>query len=152
MKPQDKIEHILVAHDLGECSDDALAYAIQLAKQLHAKVTVLHAYEVPSMGAPERLVLATDWVKQIGVVAGEKLEEVVSRGRALADGGVVVASALVEGSAWREVGTFARERGVNLVVVGSRGHRALLHALLGGVAEKIVRTAPCPVLVVRDDT
>jgi nucleotide-binding universal stress UspA family protein len=58
---------------------------------------------------------------------------------------------LREGAAWREIDAFARERQVDLIVVGSHGRRGLPRALLGSVAEKIVRTAACPVLVVRGE-
>ena len=139
------IKHILVAHDFQETADAALDYAMNLAKGLGSQVTVLHAYEVPSMGAPEVLVMATDWTKQFGVVAGEALEKTVSRIRGK---GVEVRSELRRGKAWREVDSFAKEQQVDLIVVGSHGRHGLPRALLGSVAEKIVRTAPCPVLVV----
>jgi nucleotide-binding universal stress UspA family protein len=140
------IRHILVAHDFNETSDAALEYALNLARPLGARVTVLHAYEIPSLGAPEVLVLATDWTKQIGIVARERLDKLVA---SASTRGTQVAAELREGSAWRAIDTFAREAAVDLVVVGSHGRHGLPHALLGSVAEKIVRTAPCPVLVVR---
>jgi nucleotide-binding universal stress UspA family protein len=149
MNASKNIDHILVPHDLHECSDAALDYALRLAKQFGARITVLHAYELPSMGAPEVMILATDWTKQIGLLAGEELKRVVTRAQAAHGGGVTVEAELREGTAWREVDKFAEERGVSLIVVGSHGRRGLPHAILGSVAEKIVRTAPCPVLVVR---
>jgi nucleotide-binding universal stress UspA family protein len=140
------IRHILVAHDLSDTSDAALEYALNLARPLGARVTILHAYEIPSLGAPELLILATDWTKQIGVVAGERLDQIAASART---SGTAVTAEVREGAAWREIDAFAREGAVDLVVVGSHGRRGLPHALLGSVAEKIVRTAPCPVLVVR---
>lgn len=140
------IRHILVAHDLNDTSDAALEYALNLARPLGARVTVLHAYEIPSLGAPEVLILATDWTKQIGVVARERLDKIVADART---SGTPVTAELREGAAWREIDTVAREGSVDLVVVGSHGRHGLPHALLGSVAEKVVRTAPCPVLVVR---
>lgn len=140
------IRHILVAHDLNDTSDAALEYALNLARPLGARVTVLHAYEIPSLGAPEVLILATDWTKQIGVIARERLDKIVTSARAT---GMAVAAEVREGSAWRTIDAFAREGAVDLVVVGSHGRHGLPHALLGSVAEKVVRTAPCPVLVVR---
>ena len=92
------------------------------------------------------LVLATDWIQQIAVVARERLDAVVARAR---ESGVAVESALREGTGWRQIEEFAREGAVDLIVVGSHGRRGLPHALLGSVAEKVVRTAQCPVLVVR---
>jgi nucleotide-binding universal stress UspA family protein len=146
MNANQSIKHILVAHDFEPDSDAALDYALGLARSLGARITLLHTYEVPSMGAPELLVMATDWTKQIGTVARESLDKITARA---AGSGTPIASEVREGAAWREVESFAREHQVDLVVVGSHGRRGLSRALLGSVAEKIVRTAPCPVLVVR---
>jgi nucleotide-binding universal stress UspA family protein len=146
MNPTQTIQHILVAHDFHANSEAALQYAISLAKRLGARITVLHAYEVPSTGAPERLVMATDWVQQIGVVAGERLTEIATAARRP---DVAIATELRQGAAWREIDSFAKEHAVDLVIVGSHGRHGLPRALLGSVAEKVVRTAPCPVLVVR---
>ena len=140
------IQHILVGHDFQDDAEVALDYAIGLAQRLGARITVLHAYEIPSMGGPEALVLATDWIKQIGVVAGERLEEIVAR---VHGAGVPVAPELRQGTPWREIDAFAKERRADLIVVGTHGRQGLPRALLGSVAEKVVRTAPCPVLVVR---
>jgi nucleotide-binding universal stress UspA family protein len=145
MNPQPSIQHILVGHDFQENADAALAYAVGFGQRLGARITVLHTYEIPSLGAPEVLVLATDWIKQIGVVAGERLDEIVAR----FDGaGVPIAAELRQGSPWREINAFAKERHADLIVVGTHGRRGLPRALVGSVAEKVVRTAPCPVLVV----
>ncbi len=140
------IQRILVAHDFSETSEAALNYALSLATRFEAGVTVVHAYDIPSVGAPEVLVLATDWLSQISVVARESLDAVVARAR---KSGVSVDSELREGSAWREINEVARSRHADLIVVGSHGRKGLPRALLGSVAEKVVRTAPCPVLVVR---
>src|SRR5579883_3245764 len=53
MSLEQPIRHILVAHDFERSSDAALDYALALAKSLGARVTILHTYEIPSMGAPE---------------------------------------------------------------------------------------------------
>jgi nucleotide-binding universal stress UspA family protein len=139
------IRHILVAHDFEEISDVALDYALGLARMAGARVTVLHVYEIPSVSGPEVLVLATDWLKQIGTLAKDKLDKIVARVR---EDSPPLDADVREGSVWREVDAFARERKVDLIVVGSHSRRGLRRALLGSVAEKIVRTATCPVLVV----
>src|SRR5277367_3115305 len=78
MDPTTDIRHVLVAHDFSETSDAALDYALGLAQKLGARVTVVHAYEIPSLGAPEVLVLATDWTKQFEVVAREALDKIIA--------------------------------------------------------------------------
>lgn len=140
------IRHVLVAHDFSETAEAALAYAVGLAQKLGARVTVVHAYEVPSHGSPEVLVLATDWLKQFEVVAREALDQVVARVR---KGGFSAEAALRRGVAWREIIATAEEAKADLIVVGTEGRSGVGRALLGSVAEKVVRTAPCPVLVVR---
>jgi nucleotide-binding universal stress UspA family protein len=73
------------------------------------------------------------------------LDQVVAEARAA---GVGVDRALRRGKPWREIARLAVELGADLVVVGTHGRRGLEHGLLGSVAEKVVRTAPRPVLVV----
>lgn len=146
MNPEASVRHILLAHDLGPDSEAALDYALALAKPLGARVTILHAYEIPSLIPPEMLVPPNDWFAPMRDAAKERLARVVDR---VNDRGVPIASELRVGIAWREVEAAAKGSSVDLVVVGTRGRRGLPRALLGSVAEKIVRTAPCPVLVVR---
>src|SRR5271170_1156251 len=145
MNPTADIRHVLVAHDFSETSDAALDYALGLAQKLGARVTVVHAYEIPSLGAPEVLVLATDWTEQFEAVAREALDKVIAKVRRR---GVDAALALRKGTAWREINAAAAEAKADLIVIGSEGRTGLGRALLGSVAEKVVRTAPCPVLVV----
>jgi nucleotide-binding universal stress UspA family protein len=143
---QSSIQRILVAHDFHATSEAALNFALSVAARFGASITVVHAYEIPSMGAPEVLVLATDYLSQITAAARKSLDDVVARAR---ESGVPVESELREGAAWSQINEVARARHADLVVVGSHGRRGLPRALLGSVAEKVVRTAPCPVLVVR---
>ena len=145
MTPTPIIRRILVAHDFSETAEAALAYAMGLAKTLGATLTVVHAYDVPTHGAPEVLVLATDWPKQFEVVAREALEKVIAR---LQKDGFSAESALRKGVAWREIIATAEQTKADLVVVGTEGRTGVPRLLLGSVAEKVVRTAPCPVLVV----
>jgi nucleotide-binding universal stress UspA family protein len=144
------VRRILVGHDFEDHSEAALDYALALARASAAQVVILHAYEVASMGAPEVLVLATDWIRQITAIARERLDAIVAHARNGGDG-LSVEAELRQGRAWREIDAVAKERDVDLIVVGSHGRHGLPRALLGSVAEKVVRTAPCPVLVIRSD-
>ena len=148
MSSHQPVRHILVAHDFEPDADAALEYALNLAKALGARVTLLHTYEIPSAGSPEVLVMATTWLEQIGKVAQETLGKIVDR---VKDRGVAVESTVRQGTPWREIEVLAKESSVDLVVVGTHGRKGLPRALMGSVAEKIVRTAPCPVLVVRGE-
>ncbi len=140
------IQHILVAHDFGETSQAALTYAIDLAAKLGARVTVVHAYEVPVYGFPEALALTADVLGRIQAAGGEALDGAIDRAR---QPGISIDKMLRQGPAWSEIGAAALETHADLIVIGTQGRRGLAHALLGSVAEKVVRTAPCPVLTVR---
>ena len=140
------ISHILVAHDFEPDADAALDYALALAKRLGARVTILHAFDSPPIGAPEVLVALPEWTAQITAACRASLDWIVERVSAK---DVPVASELRQGPPWREVEAVARELHADLVVVGTHGRKGIPRALLGSVAEKIVRTAPCPVIVVR---
>ncbi|HXN33773.1 MAG TPA: universal stress protein [Polyangiaceae bacterium] len=139
------IKHILAAHDFGETAQGALDYALDLAEQLKARVTVVHAYEIPVYGFPEGFALTADVAGRIQEIASKALEGVVQRAQRP---GVQVDAMLRQGSAWSEIGAAASETNAGLIVIGTHGRRGLAHALLGSVAEKVVRTAPCPVLTV----
>jgi nucleotide-binding universal stress UspA family protein len=140
------VHRILVAHDFSATADAALDYALGLARKLGARITVVHAYEIPSLGAPEVLVLATDWTKQFEVVAREHLDKVIARVREV---GLDAEPVLRKGAAWREIVAAAKDIKADMVVVGSEGRGLVGRTLLGSVAEKVVRAAPCAVLVVR---
>ena len=75
------------------------------------------------------------------------LEE--SAARATSSGAVGVEAKLVEGVPFKEIISFARAGNYDLIVMGTHGRSGLKHALLGSVAEKVVRKAPCAVLTVR---
>ena len=139
------IQHILVAHDFGETSHAAFAYALDLAEQLGARITVVHAYEVPVYGFPEGMALTADVMGRIQAVSAEALDSVIARARRP---GVEIDRMLRQGPAWSEIGAAAAEIGADLIVIGTHGRRGLAHALLGSVAEKVVRSAQCPVLTV----
>ncbi len=139
------IRHILVPHDFGEPAQHAFEYAMNLAEELGAKVTILHAYEVPMYGYPEGVPLAGKMAAQFERGARAALDAVASRGRRPK---VDVQVALRQGPAWSEIGAAAQELGADLVVMGTHGRKGVDRALLGSVAEKVLRTASVPVLTV----
>jgi nucleotide-binding universal stress UspA family protein len=145
MDPHSPIRRILVPHDFGDTAERALTFALDLAAKLGAHVTVMHAYEVPAYAFPEGPVLSAEMAGNLERAARVALENVASRaGR----GGVELDVVLRQGVAWSEIIALAKESGADLVVMGTHGRRGIARMLLGSVAEKVVRTAPCPVLTV----
>jgi nucleotide-binding universal stress UspA family protein len=139
------IQRILVPHDFSDTADRALAFALDLAEKLGASVTVMHAYEVPTYGYPGGPAMSAETAGQIERAARTALEGVATRARRP---GVDVGTVLRQGFPWSEIVALAAEGKASLVVMGTHGRRGFARMLLGSVAEKVVRMAPCPVLTV----
>jgi nucleotide-binding universal stress UspA family protein len=139
-------KNILAAIDFGESSDDALEVAIGLAKQYRSGLTLIHTWEVPAYAYGVMDFSAMDMLTPVQVAAREQLDALLAEVRKELPETKAV---LARGVAWQEI-LAAIERGrPDLVVMGTHGRRGLRHALLGSVAEKIVRLSPAPVLTVR---
>jgi nucleotide-binding universal stress UspA family protein len=142
--------HILVPHDFGEPAEYALSFALDLAQKLGARVTVMHAYEImPAMGSGEGIWMSAEMLREIANAARTALDDIVKRS---ARPGLEVKSVLRQGPPWSEIDAAAKELNAELIVMATHGRHGLARALLGSVAEKVVRTAPCPVLTVHAPT
>lgn len=139
---------ILVPVDFSSNSTRALDYAHTLAKRFEASLHVIHVCEVPSLttGSKDAYAVAySNWSQQLGDEAERELVKLVPK---LA--GVPVTTEVLFGSPARAIVSAASIREMDLIVMGTHGHGPLMHALMGNVAERVVRTAPCPVLTVRE--
>jgi nucleotide-binding universal stress UspA family protein len=136
---------ILCAIDFSEPSRVAMRRAVELAASSGASLTLLHVYLAPL--APAEMLPDPRWLKAVIDEAGAALT--TWRAEAREGGAREVQVAMLEGVAWSCIVQVAREGGHDLVVVGTHGRTGIKHALLGSVAERVVRHAPCPVLVVR---
>jgi nucleotide-binding universal stress UspA family protein len=144
MSTTSPIRSILVPHDFSETAQHALDFALDLAAALGAKVNLVFAYDVLAYGFPEAPAMAID-TTQIERAARTELESLASRARRP---GVAIEWVVRKGPAWSEINAAAKDTGADLIVIGTHGRRGVARALLGSVAEKVVRTAPCPVLTV----
>lgn len=141
-------QRILVPIDFSEHSERALEMARDLAKAFDAKLLLLHCYQVsPGAVSPYGIVLPENFDREVREAAARRLDE--WRDKASADG--VDAEARLS-STFPSMGIVdaAVEEKADLVVMGTRGLSGLKHVLLGSVAERTLRTAPCPVLTVKD--
>jgi nucleotide-binding universal stress UspA family protein len=136
-------QHILVPHDFSETAQYALSFALDLAGKLGARVTVMHAYEVVPAGYAEGVWATAEMLNQVGGAARAALDGVVERS---SRPGVEVGGLLRQGPAWSEINSATQQVGADLIVMGTHGRHGFARALLGSVAEKVVRTAPCPVV------
>jgi nucleotide-binding universal stress UspA family protein len=144
------IQHILVPFDFSPYAEQALAYAIGLAQKLQARLTLLHVKDTMSWGVAqaEATIPPSVW-QQLEASLAEGMEEPLARVHEAALQGETV---IAEGVPFQAIIDTARDKGVDLIVMGTHGRTGLTHVLMGSVAEKVVRLAPCPVLVTRGST
>jgi nucleotide-binding universal stress UspA family protein len=138
---------ILVAVDFSAHADAAVEAAAELASRLGTGLDVVHALELPSAVVPYA------WSASFGVDLEERLRESASQRLAeiearLAERGLSPTIHVSPGRPADVVPAIAEEMGCDLVVMGTRGNTGLQHLLLGSVAERTLRHAPCSVLVV----
>jgi nucleotide-binding universal stress UspA family protein len=140
------IKTILVPTDFGEPGRSALAYAVDLAQSVGAKVVLLHAFELPIMGFPDGVVVATaDMATRIVTAAQKALDDAVAPYRKEK---VEIQSLLTQGDPREVVLAVAKETSADLIVMGTHGRKGIARALIGSVTESVVRTSPVPVLTV----
>lgn len=147
-----RFTRILVPTDFGPASEAALACAREMATRFDASLHLLHVVEdamATGVWTPEVYVGASAEVRdRLMRDAEQRLTEAIpaaerDRFRSAAEVRV--------GGAAETIVEFAREKAIDLIVMGTHGRRGLAHMFLGSVAERLVRTAPCPVLTVRAD-
>ena len=143
------LKNILVPTDFGEASDAALSYGRDLARTYGATLHVLHVAEnlVARYANVEALALLPQLQTDIDEAARKRMAELVTHeDRTMLRAKPVVLEAFGPAEAIVE---YAKTYNVDIIVMGTHGRGALAHLLMGSVAERVVRTAPCPVLTVR---
>jgi nucleotide-binding universal stress UspA family protein len=143
---------LLVPHDFSSSANHAAAIARDEAKLHGARLLLLHVIDLPVALTPETVIVpaatgAPINVKDYAVSSAEAhLQDIVAR---LGKDGVTATSTIRIGNPVDEINRFVTEENVSLIVMGTHGRTGLQHLLVGSVAERIVRTATCPVLTVR---
>ena len=147
-----EIRTILVPTDFSVHANKAVEAAIELAKTFSARIEVLHAYHldipVAAPGFPGGVVLPDGFYEEVRLNAERQVAETVSRVTAQ---GVSATGHVVADPAALAITEAAEQVNADLIVMGTRGLSGLKHVLLGSVAERTVRSAPCPVMTVKAD-
>ena len=139
------LTRVLVAVDFSPTSDKAFAYAIEFARVFGAGVLVVHIVEDPILYAP-----TTDpsYRADFETMVQRKFDSLVEHRNC---DGLSIQTMIKAGSPFYEIIQLAGTEDCELIIMGTHGHGPLQHVLMGSVAEKVVRKAKCPVLVVRPD-
>lgn len=146
MVPQFKT--ILVPTDFSQTSDHALEYARALAASFGGTLHLLHVVPDPVMASAWSEAYAYDLTalgERLRVDAERQLAE---KAETIRDVGVTTESLI--GNPPTVIAMSAAQRGADLIVMGTHGRSGVTHFFMGSVAERVVRTAPCPVLTVRE--
>lgn len=143
------LKNILVATDFGEASDAALTYGRDLARSYDATMHVLHVADnvLVRFADDTSIAVLPDLQDKVEEGARQRLHALVTEeDRTLLRAKSVVVTSLAPAETIVE---YAKEHHIDLIIMGTHGRRAFEHLLMGSVAERVVRTAPCPVLTVR---
>ena len=144
----DLFHRIVVPTDFSECSEGAWALAKRVAGSLGSELVLAHvlvepvAYGDPSIAADTTVELfeqGRKWVE-------DEIEKWASAARAA---GITVRTIVRTGLAQEEIVTLATDESAELIIIGTHGRTGLNRLLLGSIADRVIRFAPCPVLTVR---
>jgi nucleotide-binding universal stress UspA family protein len=143
-------QRFLVPIDFSDYANQALDYAINLAGKLDARLTLFHSIQSISLGGADMgVTLPYTYIQDLEAEIMQSMESCLARVTAAGLEGEIV---VVHGVPFHEILETAKTQQVDLIVMGTHGRTGLQHMLLGSVAEKVVRLAPCPVLVARQPT
>ncbi len=143
-----RLRQILVPIDFSICSKKALQYAVPFAEQHGAAITLVYvvssaAYPAGEFGGMEYASLEADML-----ASGQK--DLDALAQAAIRGAVQPTTIVRAGAPAFVIVDLAKSIPADMIVISTHGHTGLKHLLLGSVAERVVRDAPCPVLVVRE--
>lgn len=136
------LKNILFATDFSTAADAAAPIAIQIAQRYGAKVIGLHVnpFEIYTAAAPEAWASMAEATERENKEDAQRLDEQLK--------GVGHEVVIGEGNIWEVISRQIQEKGIDLIVLGTRGRTGFGKTVLGSVAEEILRKAPCPVLTV----
>jgi nucleotide-binding universal stress UspA family protein len=140
------LKKILCPIDHSDCSKEALKYAVSFAMKDEAKLLLLHIIDIRSfnegLDAMSTQIPNEETLEQLRVKLLDCIPEEIRDD-------LDVEAIVIQGIPFAEIISTAKEREIDMIVIGSHGRTGISHMMLGSVSEKVVRKAPCPVLTIR---
>jgi universal stress protein A len=148
------VTSILVPTDFSEPSDAALEYATALAAKLNASLHLLHVFEDPyltggAFSAEMYAPVPSDLREALLTEAKDRLGDRLAK---LDPDRFHATAEVYTGPTAKAIADYAKSAAIDLIVMGTHGRGGMAHLVMGSVAERVIRTAPCPVLTVRTAT
>jgi nucleotide-binding universal stress UspA family protein len=143
-----RLQRILVPTDFSESARHALTYGLSFAREYQAELLLLHVVEVVPVGYASDLFpgpMAAVF-QEVSTYARAELAKLAALGR---ERGLAVRELVLQGKPSAEIVRAARAEAVDIIVLGTHGKGMLDKALFGSTTERVVRSAPCPVLTCR---
>jgi nucleotide-binding universal stress UspA family protein len=141
-------QRIVVPTDFSECAEKAWDLARRVAVTLGSEIVLIHVYiEPPVYGDPPAVDPAWRVYLETQKWVAEELERWAAPVR---EQGLTVRTGVRTGTPYQEIVAVATEEPADLVIMGTHGRGGMSRLLLGSVAERVIRFAPCPVLTVRE--
>ena len=140
-----RLKSILVPTDFSECSEKALNYAMAYAEQFRASLTLLYVVEI-AYGSEAGVINFEKYKQEANDEGKKKLVAIAKR----FSKSIPTKSSVRIGAPYDEIVRYAQEANTDLIIISTHGRSGLKRFFLGSTAEKVVRHAPCPVLVVRE--
>lgn len=142
------LQNVLLPTDFSEPSLRATDYALEFCDRFGATLHLLHVIEDPVVYLPMFESYPTPTREQFEIYARDRLENWIAED-VRGDHKIVIHWA--HGKPFIEIVRYAKEKEIDLIVMGTHGRGAIRHMLLGSVADKVVRNAPCAVLTVHPE-
>ncbi len=140
------LKKILCPIDHSDCSKEALKYAVSFAMKDEAKLYLLHIIDIRSFN--DSLVAMSPQIPDEETLEQLRMKLLDCIPEDIRDD-MDVEATVIQGIPFAEIISTAKEKEIDMIVIGSHGRTGISHMMLGSVSEKVVRKAPCPVLTVR---
>jgi nucleotide-binding universal stress UspA family protein len=141
------LKKVLVPVDFSGSARKALEYGLAFAEQFQASLALLHVIELSFLGSGLGEIEVPLLETELRQNAGQQLDRLVAE---VIGNRVPCETEVAVGRPWQEITEAAKAREVDLIVMGTHGYTGLRHVVMGSTAERVVRHAACPVLVVRE--
>jgi nucleotide-binding universal stress UspA family protein len=143
-----QFRHILAPTDFSEYSTQAVTSALEWAKKFGAKLTIVHVIELPPYPVEGYVPpsLSATFMDDLERQATTDLAQLVPEAESA---GVEVARVVAVGSPYRKIIDMAEAEHVDLIVMATAGRTGFSRLVMGSIAERVVRSASCPVLTIR---